>query len=313
MSIRIGQMTDIHVADFADLRLVDFFGKRATGWVNYTRKRAKEYDVDIIRAGVRRFIDERPDLVIVSGDLTNLALPSELRAAMRLLEPLRQADIPVVVFPGNHDYYVSAAANGQFEELCRDYQPAVESGTPRYPFVTRAGNVSVVCFNSAIPTPPMLAYGRVGDDQIARGVALACRERDDGQTIAFALHHHPTRAPHKKREGPRGLRNAAAFRRAACEAKASLIMHGHNHYEHARRMLDDPSVCICGLSSSTTSKTHPPARVGQIGLYEFEDGLKRIGVADWSTANFGEWRWTVPEDVPIESEHEAMAGVDSGR
>lgn len=311
MTVRIGQMTDIHVADFSDLRPVDFFGKRATGWVNFTRKRAKEYDVAIVRAGVARFVEERPDLVVVSGDLTNLALPSELRAALALLQPLREAAIPVVVFPGNHDYYVPAASKGQFEEICADFQPPSTDGEARYPFAVRAGHVSVVCFNSAIPTPPLLAYGRVDDAQISRAVAIAERERAAGQVIAFALHHHPTRAPHKKREGPRGLRNAPAFRRAAAEADAQVVMHGHNHYEHARRMMDAPHVCICGLSSSTTSKGHPPERVGQIGLYEFDEGFTRFGVADWGGTVFGEWRWTKAGAVPIETAFEAMAGSDT--
>lgn len=312
MTIRIGQMTDIHVADFSDLGFWDFLGKRATGWVNFTRKRAKEYDTDIVRAGVARFVEERPDLVVISGDLTNLALPSEFRASLQLLEPLREAQIPVVVFPGNHDYYVPSASRGQFEELCEGWQPADARGQGHYPFVVRAGDVAVVCFNSAIPTPPMLAYGRVDDAQIARGKTLARAEASEGRTVAFALHHHPTRAPHKKREWPRGLRNAAAFRAAAAEVGACLVMHGHNHYEHARRMLGSPEVCISGLSSSTTGKSAPPERVGQIGLYTFEaSGLASIGISDWDGGAFGPWRQRSPSEVPIEKEHEAMAGTDS--
>ena len=311
MTVRIGQMTDIHVADFADLGPLDFLGKRATGWVNFTRKRAQEYDVAIVRAGVARFVEERPDLVVISGDLTNLALRSEFRAALRLLEPLREAAIPVVVFPGNHDYYVRSASRGQFEEVCADWQPADARGEGHYPFVVRASDVALVCFNSAIPTPPMLAYGQVDDAQIARGVALAKSERAAGRTVAFALHHHPTRAPHKKREWTRGLRNAAAFRGSAAEVGATLVMHGHNHYEHARRLLESPSVCISGLSSSTTAKSAPPERVGQIGLYTFGGGaLESIGIADWGGAEFGQWRQRRPAEIPIETAHEAMAGTD---
>lgn len=307
MSIRVGQMTDIHVPDFTDLRPVDFLGKRATGWVNFTRKRSEEYDQNIVRAGVARFVAERPDLVVISGDLTNLALPSEFRASLKLLDPLREAGIRTVVFPGNHDYYVPAAANGQFEELCEGWQPADRRGDAFYPFVCRAGDVAVLCFNSAIPTPPMLAYGLVDDAQIARGKDLAAAEAAAGRTIVFALHHHPTKAPHKKREWTRGLRNAHAFRAAAAECGAVLVMHGHNHYEHARRMLDAEQVCISGISSSTTSKGSPPERVGQIGLYEFESGsMSQFGVASWEGSAFADWRWTRPGDVPVETSREAL-------
>jgi 3',5'-cyclic AMP phosphodiesterase CpdA len=307
MSIRVGQMTDIHVPDFSDLRAVDFVGKRATGWVNFTRKRAEEYDQNIVRAGVTRFVEERPDLVVITGDLTNLALPSEFRASLHLLEPLREAGIRTVVFPGNHDYYVPSAANGQFEEMCEGWQPSDARGDQFYPFGCRAGDVAVLCFNSAIPTPPMLAYGVVDDAQIARGKELAAAETAAGRTIVFALHHHPTRAPHKKREWPRGLRNAQAFRTAAAECGAVLVMHGHNHYEHARRMLDAEHVCISGISSSTTSKEAPPVRVGQIGLYEFEAGvMSELSVASWGGSEFGDWKRTQPSEVPVETSYEAL-------
>ncbi len=307
MSIRVGQMTDIHVPDFSDLRAVDFLGKRASGWVNFTRKRAQEYDQNIVRAGVARFVQERPDLVVISGDLTNLALPSEFRASLKLLEPLKEAGIRTVVFPGNHDYYVPAAANGQFEELCSEWQDADARADEFYPFVCRAGDVAVLCFNSAIPTPPMLAYGIVDDAQIARGKELAAAETAAGRTVVFALHHHPTRAPHKKREWPRGLRNAQAFRAAAAQCGAVLVMHGHNHYEHARRMLGAEHVCISGISSSTTSKGSPPERVGQIGLYEFEAGaMSHLSVSSWDGSHFGAWQATQPGDVPVESSFEAM-------
>ena len=307
MTIRVGQMTDIHVPDFSDLRPIDFLGKRATGWVNFTRKRAQEYDQNIVRAGVARFVEERPDLVVISGDLTNLALPSEFRASLKLLEPLKDAGVRTVVFPGNHDYYVPAAANGQFEELCSEWQDADARGDSFYPFVCRAEDVAVICFNSAIPTPPMLAYGIVDDAQIARGRELAAVESAAGRTIVFALHHHPTRAPHKKREWTRGLRNAQAFRAAAADCGAVLVMHGHNHYEHARRMLDAEHVCISGISSSTTSKGAPPACVGQIGLYEFDGGrMTHLGIASWDGGRFGDWHRSAPDDIPIESPVEAM-------
>lgn len=246
MSVRIGQMTDIHVRDFSGMRLSDWFGKRMTGWVNYQSKRAKEYSAEVVAAGVARLVEERPDLVVVSGDLTNVGLETELVAALRLLAPLREAGVRTVVFPGNHDMYVTAATRGGFERVAADWQIADARGERPYLFVVRAGEVSCVCFNSAIPVPPVLAYGRLGRQQLDDAARLCAAERSLGQTLVFAVHHHATRAPERPAEWMRNLRDVAAFRRLAAEYGAVLVLHGHNHYEHTRRLREAPGVVVSG-------------------------------------------------------------------
>lgn len=307
-TVRIGQLTDIHVADFADLRRRHFVGKRATGWVNFTRKRIHEYERRIVDASVARLVEEAPDLVVVSGDLTNLGLASELHAALGVLAPLKEAGIRTVVIPGNHDYYTVGSASGQFEEICADWQRADvrDAGMP-YPFVVRTGPVAVVCFNSGIPTPPLLAYGLVDREQLARAERLIAMEKDAGRAIVFAVHHHPTRAPHHKREWPRGLRNVPAFRALAARSGATLIFHGHNHFWHQRRLREAEDVCVVGISCATTNRATPAARVAQVGLYEVDArGLQRAAVSSWRDEAFGDWVWTRPAEMPLESEHEAL-------
>ena len=178
-----------------------------------------------------------------------------------------------------------------------------------YPFVVRVGDVAVVCFNSGVPTLPIMAYGRIEDEQIARARTLIRAEREAGRAIVFALHHHPTKAPNHKREWTRGLRNVGRFRKLAAHADASLVLHGHNHCHHQRRLREAPDVCVVGLSSATTNRADPPERVGQVGLYEVgAGGLQRLGVASWDSHKvlFGDWQWTRPEDVPVEAPHEVL-------
>lgn len=309
MTVRIGQLTDIHVADFADLRWTDFFGKRATGWFNYKSKREQEYEPHILESAVHRLVREEPDVVVVSGDLSNLGLPSEWRAALRILEPLREAGIRTVVIPGNHDYYVPSSAGGAFESVCREWQRADVREGDAYPYVVRARDVAILCFNSALPTPPIMAWGAVDDAQIERARRLARAETVAGRTVVFAVHHHPTRAPNHTREWHRGFRNVVAFRKLAAEVGATLVMHGHNHFEHRRRLREAPAVAVCGLSSAITTRELPPERMAQVGMYEVAAGaLQRAGVASWDSRQvlFGEWAWHEAGDIPIESELEAL-------
>ncbi len=306
--VRIGQLTDIHVAEFSGLRRRDFMGKRASGWVNFTRKRSKEYERRVVDAAVARMVEAAPDVVVVSGDLSNLGLASELRAALEVLEPLRAAGIRTVVIPGNHDAYTTAAAGGQFERVCAEWQIAdARADGGLYPFVVRVDEVAIVCFNSAIPTPTFMAYGRVEDAQIARARELVAIEHAAGRSVVFALHHHPTRAPHHRSERGRGLRNVAAFRALAAESSASLVFHGHNHFMHLRRLREAPDVNVVGISSATTNRLSPAERVAQVGLFEVTgDGLQRVGISSWDGGKFAAWAWTEPSDITIESEHEQL-------
>ncbi|MCB1057201.1 MAG: metallophosphoesterase [Acidobacteria bacterium] len=54
-----------------------------------------------VAEGVLRFIDERrPDVVVLSGDLTQRAKPEQFREARRFVDRI---PVPTLVVPGNHD------------------------------------------------------------------------------------------------------------------------------------------------------------------------------------------------------------------
>lgn len=55
---------------------------------------------ELVEALVTELNVEQPDLVAVSGDLTQRALAKEFKAARAFLDRLPQ---PVLVVPGNHD------------------------------------------------------------------------------------------------------------------------------------------------------------------------------------------------------------------
>lgn len=305
--IRIGQLTDIHVADFADLRALDFIGKRGTGWYNYQRSRAEEYSRDVLRACVQALVEEAPDLVIVSGDLSNLGLRSEWQAARRLLEPIAEAGIRVSVIPGNHDAYVPSCLDGGFEDIFADWLKADARDDEPYPYIVRLGDISVLHLNSGVPTPPILAYGRVGGLQLDAARRLAQAERTEGRSVVIAVHHHPTRAPHKKREWRRGLHDAPALRALARELECPLMLHGHNHYFHARRLRGCPESFVVGCSSSTTARPSPAPRRGQTVVYDLDrSGLRGLRTRWWSGQSLGPWTDVALAEIPEETPHEAL-------
>jgi 3',5'-cyclic AMP phosphodiesterase CpdA len=54
------------------------------------------------------------DHLVISGDLTQLALPEEFAKARMALRPLLQNQERVSIVPGNHDYYVSETEESDY-------------------------------------------------------------------------------------------------------------------------------------------------------------------------------------------------------
>lgn len=98
--------TDIHY--FAP-ELTD--GGTAFHWmVNQGDGKVVQYISQITEAFVAEALEEKPDAVILSGDLSLDGEKLSHVALTRKLQPLRRAGIPVLVIPGNHDINNPAAA-----------------------------------------------------------------------------------------------------------------------------------------------------------------------------------------------------------
>src|SRR5690606_19612092 len=61
------------------------------------------HDERLVGAVEARICEERPDLVVISGDFTQRARVGQFKEACRFLERLRDAGHDVLGVPGNHD------------------------------------------------------------------------------------------------------------------------------------------------------------------------------------------------------------------
>ena len=100
-------------------RLADLAGKRALGYLNWTRNRQKFHRRDVLDALVSDMQAQAPDHIAITGDLVNLALEAEFAPARTWLESVGAPD-RVTVVPGNHDAYVRATRH-RFAETLGDY------------------------------------------------------------------------------------------------------------------------------------------------------------------------------------------------
>jgi 3',5'-cyclic AMP phosphodiesterase CpdA len=169
----------------------------------------------------RRVRELAPDVVAVSGDLTQRAKPAQFREAREFLGTLPQ---PLVAVPGNHDVPLYNVFHRFFRPLAR-YRRYI-SAELEPAFVD--DEIAVLCVNTARST--VLKGGRINAAQIERLRARFCAL--DARVTKIVVTHHPFDLPASY--GARQLvgRARRAMRTfAACGA--DILLAGHMHATHA--------------------------------------------------------------------------------
>src|SRR5258705_10235507 len=154
----LGHLSDAHLAPLPQPRFAELLGKRATGYINWRRKRHLVHRADVLTHIVEHLKSHAPDHIAVTGDLVNLSLADEFVPARVFLEKLGRAK-DVTLVPGNHDAYVRGAVT-YAQTYWGDFMRGDANRTQhehRFPFVRRRGPLALIGLSSAVPTPPFMA------------------------------------------------------------------------------------------------------------------------------------------------------------
>ncbi|MDO8397482.1 MAG: metallophosphoesterase [Bradyrhizobium sp.] len=243
----LAHLSDPHLPPMPAARLRDLAGKRALGYLNWTRNRHKVHRREVLDALVADLQAQAPDQIAVTGDLVNLALDAEFAPARAWLESVGAAD-RVTVIPGNHDAYVRATRH-RFAEAWGDYLRGDEApdGDVAFPLLRRRGPLALISASSAVPTPPLMATGWLGRSQLDRlehmlaGLAAA-------QAFRVLLVHHPLRSDSRFKRLTDSADLLALLQRHGVE----LVLHGHDHV-HSTIWIDGPKgkIPVVGVPSAS--------------------------------------------------------------
>jgi 3',5'-cyclic AMP phosphodiesterase CpdA len=229
----LAHLSDPHLAPLPAPRWRELIGKRATGYINWQRRRRFIHDPTVLAKIVVDLKAQAPSHIAVTGDIANIALPEEFTRGRAWLESLgNPTDVSFV--PGNHDAYVPEA--GVLADHAWRPFMSEDNETAGFPYARRRGPLGLIGISTGVPSPPFFATGLIGNEQLA-ALALTLDELKAEKLFRVVLIHHPpvSQAARHKR-----LIDAHILLHVIATHGAELVLHGHDHL-HMINWLDGPN------------------------------------------------------------------------
>jgi len=269
----LAHLSDPHLPPLPAARLRDLAGKRALGYLNWTRNRHKFHRRDVLDTLVSDMQAQTPDHIAITGDLVNLALEAEFAPSRAWLESVGAPD-RVTVIPGNHDAYVRVTRH-RFAQAWGSYldSDAAQGGGAAFPSLRRRGPLALISMSSAVPTPPLMATGRLGRtqlDELGRMLAGLSAE----QAFRVLLIHHPLRSKSRAKR----LTDSHLLLALLKQHGVELILHGHDHV-HSTMWIEGPkgSIPAVGVpSASAVAHGHYPGAAYNLFSIERDGAAWRV-------------------------------------
>ncbi|MEE8443801.1 MAG: metallophosphoesterase, partial [Alphaproteobacteria bacterium] len=228
----LAHLSDPHLALPPVPGPASLMNKRILGYLSWRRRRRFIHDPRVLQALVADLHEQRPTHVAITGDLVNISLPEEFSRAASWLRALGAPDW-ITVIPGNHDAYLPMPWRESLG-LWADYMTdeggggaaKAPGGRDDFPIVRRRGPVALIGLNSAHPSKPFMAFGTLGERQLAALDARLTALGREGLFRVVLVHHPPLNS--QSRRGSR-LVDAPGLRDVIARAGAELVLYGHIH------------------------------------------------------------------------------------
>jgi 3',5'-cyclic AMP phosphodiesterase CpdA len=191
-------------------------------------------------------LQQKPDLLVLSGDITQRARPAQFQAARAFVDRL---GAPVLAVPGNHDI----ALFDLWSRLRRPYALHLAAFGPEIEPVHTSPDMMVVGVNTTRAWRHK--HGEVSASQIDR-VALLLAGAGAGQ-LRIVVVHQPA-AVTLAEDVPNLLRGHAAALKRWSAAGADIVMGGHIHLPYVMALPDlARPMAVVQAGTAVSSRVRP--------------------------------------------------------
>ncbi|MFV8755868.1 metallophosphoesterase family protein [Nannocystaceae bacterium ST9] len=282
--MRFLHCSDIHLLSLTGVGPHRFLNKRLTGGINLMLARSRHHSERLFDRMVEHARAQALDRVVVTGDLSNLALDEEFEHIVAKLEAI---GLPITVIPGNHDAYTRGSVRKRrFERHFTPYMQGERLGEDDehfYPFVQRFGEVALIGVSTAHASLPLYAVGTVGPAQLARLDQMLQALGSDALVRVVLIHHPVMPGVAKPRHE---LTDLDAFAEVIGRRGAELILHGHEHVLIEGTLAGpERPVPVHGISSAT-NLSQRPGRAAAFSIYEADRGGIVRALWTWDGQDF---------------------------
>lgn len=230
--------------------------------------------------------ERRPDLVLITGDITQQGYRREFEAAARWIQALPE---PVFVTVGNHDVPYWNLLDRLFWPWRRFEQTV---GHPAHDHEYRSPGLMVRGVTTArgFQLRPNWSKGVIDLDQTRRA-AQALSEAPAGALRVLACHHPLIEMIGAPMTGE--VKRGQAAARIFAEAGVDLVMTGHVHVPFALP-IDLSDRCSYAVGCGTLSRRERGAPPG-FNCVEWDEAEIRVSALGWTGSHFEPQRtWNLP-------------------
>ncbi len=273
--VKIAHLSDLHLLSLEGAVPMRLFNKRITGYMNLRFHRKSVHKPFAVEAALREIRKIGVDHVVITGDVSNLALEGEFDLVRSVLDrELGLSPDQVSMVPGNHDTYT----RGSFrtKRFANAFASCMTSDLPTdsgpFPFVRLRGPMAIIGLSTAVPRPPLVAAGEFGQTQLDALARVLAHPEVRSRTPVLLQHHPWHNPPERLRTLLEGLYDAEAQAQLLQHVEQGLLLHGHLH-RRVHRLLRTSAGHIDAVGATSASLLHDNVeRMAGFNVYEIDPG-----------------------------------------
>lgn len=220
----------------------------------------------------------KPDVTVISGDLTQRARSAQFKEAKEFLDKLPS---PQIVVPGNHDIPLHNVFDRFFSPLDKYKKYITDDLQPFF----ADGKIAVIGINTARSLT--IKDGSINEHQIAAIREKLCNL--PGEILKVIVTHHPFDLPEGFDDKVVGRAEQAMEKLADCGA--DLFLAGHIHVSHightATRYKLDSGRSSLVVQAGTATSTRGRGEANSFNFIEFEYPNLTVRRFECETAEIG--------------------------